>query len=130
VGVGRGERWAPYWILKTLAKKGCFHIIEWKKQISSLLATPSITFGRIPKNSQCPPTWKKTFRRPWTDVYVINVFFVEVIFVDLWFKRNICQQGWQILKMWFWFISRTSNRRLLQWLTFCSCILFTKNMYC
>jgi len=63
MGVGRGAGGlAPYWILKLLAKKGCFSISRGKKQISPLLAPPGKNFGKVP---YCPPPWKKSFRRPW-----------------------------------------------------------------
>jgi len=40
-------------------KKGCFLVSSWKKQISSLLASPE-TFR---KNPLVVPPWKKSFRR-------------------------------------------------------------------
>jgi len=53
---GKGVK-AP-WILKISAKKGCFLNFEWEK--------PNFTtFGLPRKNPLVPPSWKKSFRRPW-----------------------------------------------------------------
>jgi len=56
---GQGA-WLP-WILKLLARKGCFSISRGKKQISPLLAPTGKNFGKI---RYCRPPWKKSFRRP------------------------------------------------------------------
>jgi len=67
MGVGREGRGAfPPWTLKVLEKKVVFLVFSGKKQISPLLASPGKNFEKSPSG----PPWKKSFRRPCTQVYV------------------------------------------------------------
>ena len=65
-GGARGP-WPP-WILKLLPKKGCFPISRGEKQISPLLAPLELFLRKSP----LAPPWKKSFRRPWSDVPVLH----------------------------------------------------------
>jgi len=49
MGVGRGDRGAfPPWILKLLAKKGCFFNFEGLKTNFTTFGPPGKNFGKIP----------------------------------------------------------------------------------
>jgi len=75
MGVGRETGWGlGPWILKILAKKGCFSISRGKKQISPLWPPLEKILGKSPTG---PPLEKilPTPMRPWTQ---------PIIFRSLW----------------------------------------------
>jgi len=72
VGRGVGETLTP-WILKLLAKTGCFLVSSVKKQILQLLPRPR----KILENLLVPPLWKKSFRRPWSKPSVNHLSAIQ-----------------------------------------------------
>ena len=72
--VGRGCRGAkiPPWILKLLAKKGCFFNFEGQKTNFTAFGLPlEKIFGKSPT---APPPWKKSFRRPCQQLKICSIF--------------------------------------------------------
>ena len=70
---GRAGGTKAPWILKFSAKKVVFLVSSGKNQISPLL-TPLEKFR---KNPLVPPSWKKSFRRPWCHALMRNIKIVK-----------------------------------------------------
>jgi len=60
-----GRRQGTPLILKISAKQGCFRSFEWEKTNFTTFVPPR----KILEESIQGPPWKKSFRRPWLELY-------------------------------------------------------------